>query len=195
MPSKSKSKGNKFESDICKFFNALYETQEFSRTPNSGAMMGRSNWGKRQGLAENVKRTLGSDIIVPDWFRFAVECKHYKDSPTYEAIIKPPGDKVLDHWLGEAVYDAINLNLHPMLIFKTNRKGTHVALPAYFIEAMENPHIYVSYGTFIISGISLLEENAEKIKEAAQDENLEAMRQAFYNMPYVKGLLDNLEGK
>ncbi|KKL99244.1 hypothetical protein LCGC14_1816430, partial [marine sediment metagenome] len=48
---------------MCKIFNRLYETEEFSRTPNSGAMMGRSNWGRKQGLSENVKRTLGSDII------------------------------------------------------------------------------------------------------------------------------------
>ena len=79
MPSKSKTKGNKFENDTVKLLNEIYNTEEFSRTPNSGAMMGRSNWGKNQGLAENVKRTLGADIIVPDDFKFAVECKHYKE--------------------------------------------------------------------------------------------------------------------
>lgn len=157
--------------------------------------MGRSNWGRKQGLAENVKRTLGSDIIVPDWFRFAIECKHYKDSPTYEAIIKAPGDRTLDHWLAEAVYDAINLNLHPMLIFKTNRKGTHVALPAYFIGALDNLQYYVSYGTFIISGIDIIEENTEAIKAAGQDSGLDKYREQFYTLPYVEQLLKVLEEK
>lgn len=192
MPSKSKTKGNKFENDICKLFNHLYGTEEFSRTPNSGAMMGRSNWGKKQGLAENVKRTLGSDIIVPDWFRFSVECKHYADTPTYEAIIKAPGDKTLDHWLGETMYDSVNLNLHPMLIFKTNRKGTHVVLPSYFLETI-NPNYYVKYGAFVIVGQDVLEENVEQLKEAALSERFEQKRIAFNVCNHVLKLILMLE--
>lgn len=178
MPSKSKTKGNKFENDMCKIFNRLYKTEEFSRTPNSGAMMGRSNWARKQGLSETVKRTLGSDIIVPDWFRFSVECKHYADTPTYEAIIKAPGDKMLDHWLGESLFDAGNLNLHPMLIFKTNRKGTHVVLPSYFLETL-NPNYYVKYGAFIIVGLDVLEEKAKELAEAGSSEELNFKRIEF----------------
>ena len=195
MPSRSKAKGNKFELDMCRFFNALYETEEFARTPNSGAIMGRSNWGRKQGLAEDVKRTLGSDIIVPDWFRFAVECKHYKDTPTYDKLIKSPGDSTVNQWLGEVMFDAINLNLHPMLIFKTNNKGTHVALPAYFIPFIEEVNYYVKYQTFIIFGLDVLEENAIPIRDAATGDTLEQYRTLFYDTPYVKELLKILEEK
>ena len=196
MPSRSKTKGNKFENDMCKVFNKLYDTEEFSRTPNSGAMMGRSNWGRKSGLAENVKRTLGSDIIVPDWFKFSVECKHYADTPTYENLIKAPGDKTLDHWLGETMYDSINLNLHPMLIFKTNHKGTHVALPAYFITEIQEANYYAKYGTFLIFGLDVLEVNAEAIKEAAlSNKDVEQYRTLFYELPYIKELLARLEEK
>lgn len=192
MPSKSKTKGNKFENDMCKFFNCLYETEEFSRTPNSGAMMGRSNWAKKQGLSENVKRTLGSDIIVPDWFRFSVECKHYVDTPTYEALIKEPGDKMLDHWLGEALFDAGNLSLHPMLVFKTNHKGTHVVLPSYFLETL-NPNYYVKYGAFVIVGLDVLENKAEQLKEAALSEELDFKRVEFMLCNHALKLVLTLE--
>ncbi len=192
MPSKSKSKGNKFENDMCKIFNRLYETEEFSRTPNSGAMMGRSNWAKKQGLSESVKRTLGSDIIVPDWFRFSVECKHYADTPTYEALIKEPGDKTLDHWLGETLFDAGNLGLHPMLIFKTNHKGTHVVLPNYFLEMMQ-PNYYVNYGAFIIVGLDVLEENAVLIKDAGLSEQLDFKRIEFMLCNHALKLILTLE--
>ena len=127
MPSKSKTKGNKFENDIVKAFNELHETEEFRRTPNSGAMMGRSNAAKFSGLSESVQRTLSSDIITPEWYPFAIECKHYGDKPNYAAIIKEH-DTTLDHWIGEAMFDAINQNLHMMLCFKTDRKGAHVLL-------------------------------------------------------------------
>ena len=177
---------------MVKIFNRLYETEEFSRTPNSGAMMGRSNWGKKQGLSENVKRTLGSDIIVPDWFRFSVECKHYADTPTYEAIIKAPGDKTLDHWLGETLFDAANLHLHPMLVFKTNRKGTHIVLPSYFLEATK-PNYYVKYGAFIIVGLDVLEDRAKQIKNAALTDELNEKRIHFNVCNHALKLILTLE--
>lgn len=153
MPSKSKTKGNKFENDIVKCFNELHETEEFRRTPNSGAMMGRSNAAKFAGLSENVQRTLSSDIITPEWYPFAIECKHYGDKPNYATIIKDR-DTTLDHWLGEALFDAINQDLHPMLCFKTDRKGAHVAIPSYWYRVNAyRPDIYLEYHDFIIIGL------------------------------------------
>jgi hypothetical protein len=187
MPSKSKTKGNKFERDIRDFLNETYETEEFSRTPNSGAIMGRSNWGKNQGLSEDVKRTLGSDIITADDFKFAVECKHYSDKPNYATIIKG-SDSFLDHWLGEVIFDAINLELHPLLFFKTNRKGIHFALPDYFTL---NASHYLVYGSFIISGIDVFSENAEYIKKEALRGNM-LDRTSWYETTEVRRLLENL---
>ena len=167
MPSKSKTKGNKFENDMVKLLNATYGTEEFSRTPNSGAMVGRSNWGRKQGLSENVKRTLGSDIIVPEKFLFSVECKWYANKPNYAQIIKG-SDSDLDHWLAECVYDAFNLDLHPLLFFKTNNKGVHFALPQYFVEHSWDEKIkgqyLLRYSDFVISGIDTFLENAESIE-------------------------------
>ncbi len=155
-------------------------------------MMGRSNWGKNQGLSEGVKRTLGSDIIVPDDFHFSIECKHYKDTPNYSQIIKGP-DAVLDHWLAECVYDAINLDLHPLLFFKTNRKGTYFALPRYFLPHLTASHILL-YGAFVISGIDSFVSDAENIKRVASNTTLEE-NGSFYRAESVQLLLTLLEEK
>lgn len=175
MPSKSKTKGNKFENDIVKCFNELHQTEEFRRTPNSGAMMGRSNAAKFAGLSENVQRTLSSDIITPEWYPFAIECKHYGDKPNYATIIKDR-DTTLDHWIGEAIFDAINQDLHPMLCFKTDRKGTHVAVPTYWCHAnRRHPDIYLTYHDFIIIGLDVWKDwGAERLTEYRDSEEFRA---------------------
>jgi hypothetical protein len=172
---------------MCKLLNEVYDTKEFSRTPNSGAMMGRTNWGRKQGLSEDVKRTLGSDLIVPDDFKFAAECKHYKDTPNYSKIIKEP-DASLDHWLAEVVFDAINLDLHPLLFFKTNNKGVHFALPDYF--ALRSKH-YLVYGPFIISGVDTFISNADYFK--SQGLGMAVDRQEWFQYEDVQELLKVLE--
>lgn len=189
MPSKSKTKGNKFENDVVKALNEAYNTTEFSRTPNSGAMMGRTNWGKNQGLAEGVKRTLGSDLIVPDDFKFSIECKHYGDAPNYSQIIKGPDSK-LDHWLAECTFDADNLDLHPLLVFKTNRKGTYFALPDYFLLPLTH---MLLYGPFQITGFETFIQCANDIKEQAL--HIEEDRKEFYQREDVLELLKILEEK
>lgn len=200
MPSKSKAKGNKFENDMVKLLNATYSTEEFKRTPNSGAMMGQTNWAKNQGLAEGVKRTLGSDLIVPDTFPFAVECKHYKDDPNYAQIIKGPDTK-LNHWLAECIYDAINLNLHPLLFFKTNNKGTHFALPEHFYITHDpfpdganlaglTADYLLHYGPFVISGIDTFLENAVRIKQIGHSD---LYLRDWFRRSDVKELLEILE--
>ena len=166
MPSKSKNKGNTLEREMRDILNAAYDTEEFARTPSSGAIMGLSNYQKNQGLSESTKTVLGSDLICPDWFPFSVECKWYADTPNYATIIKG-SDTDLDGWLAEACFDALNLNLHPLLFFKTNRKGVHAALPGFFW-----PHIRTNcmlrYFDFVIVGIDDFIENCESIRDEGQ---------------------------
>ncbi len=199
MPSRSKTKGNKFENDVVKAFNELHETEEFRRTPNSGAMMGQSNAAKFAGLSENVKRTLSSDIITPEWYPFAIECKHYGDQPNYALIIKD-NDTKLDHWLGESIFDAVNQNLHPMLCFKTDRKGAHVAIPNYWSE---HTHVYPSHYliydcVFMIMGLEQWLATGPlmiNIYQEYEEKNLdiEHSRTHFTNHSEVKEFLQQLE--
>lgn len=199
MPSRSKNKGNKFENDIVKAFNELHETEEFRRTPNSGAMMGQSNAAKFAGLSEGVRRTLSSDIITPDWFPFAIECKHYGDKPNYAALIKE-NDSTLDHWLGESIYDAINQNLHPMLCFKTDRKGVHIAVPKYWAEVTKvRPRFYTIYdSTFMIVGLDIWKVSGLTMLDAYIQSHdigttLEQKREEFFERAEVKKYIEQLE--
>lgn len=126
---KSKSKGNNYEREVVGLLNELYNVDQFARTPGSGSLMGRTNWAKRVELNQNQKETLASDIIVPDFFPYSVECKWYADSPNHSSVMKGY-DADLNKWLAECCFDAINLQLIPMLFFKTNRKGTFIAVPS-----------------------------------------------------------------
>lgn len=198
MPSKSKTKGNKFENDIVKTFNAIHETEEFRRTPNSGAMMGRSNASKFAGLSEDVKRTLSSDIITPDWYPFAIECKHYGDKPNYSTIIKG-NDSTLDHWLGEALFDAQQQDLWPMLCFKTDRKGAHVVIPKIWMELTNwSPSFHCVYhDIFVIVGLdewchaacNLLMNTQTDITIAVMDTH----RDLFFTQPQIDYFIKVIE--
>jgi hypothetical protein len=190
MTSKSKSKGNKLERDVRDVLNTMYDTEEFARTPGSGALMGQSNFRKNSGLEDMTKRTLGSDLICPEWFPASIECKNYADKPNYSTIIKSD-DKTLNGWLGETIFDAINFGLVPMLVFRTNRQGTHVVLPEMMLDVLDVTH-YVKYNEFVIIGIQHFEQQPTTIRlyfQTHQDKILEWMNTS----PYVTTLLEQLQ--
>lgn len=159
MTSASKRKGSGFENEIAKFLNKSYNTQQFSRTPGSGAWMGRSNSAKRSGVAIEAQITLRGDLITPSNFPFIVECKNYNDSPVYHTIIKGP-DAKLDQWLKEVEFDANEAGLEPMLWFKTSRKGTYVAVKQSAIDPISplDFEYFVKYRDYIIVSQEIFEQ-------------------------------------
>lgn len=196
MAKRSGPKGDEFERLMAKKLNEAFKTEEFCRTPGSGALMGLTNFGKKMGLSEDVRRTLASDLIVPSWFNFSVECKWYKDKPNYATIIKGT-DSDLDGWLGETLYDAINVNLVPLLFFKTNNKGIHVALPKPCCHVpnmiWDLPPQYCVYGDFIISGLDWFVDNQQNLMEYAKDMRDDRLESWFTNSTHVQYLLKNLK--
>ena len=190
MTSKSKSKGNKLEREMRDFFNNMYESTEFARTPGSGAIMGLSNSAVNAGLEQATKQTLSSDLICPNWFKFSVECKNYaKDAVNYSTIIKG-NDKTLDGWLGEACYDAINLKLAPMLIFRTVRQGTHVVLPYIFKNSLDVEY-YLTYKDFIVVDAEIIKHNATTLRDFA-DNDAESIQVWLRSSTHVTELLSTL---
>jgi len=152
MTSKSKAKGNRFEYEIRDLLNKIYDSKEFARTPGSGAIMGRSNFAKRQGLSEEAQNTLGSDLICPAWFPYSVEAKNYADSPIYHTIVTADDPK-LNHWLGEACFDARNFGKIPLLFFKTTRKGAFVAFPSTLLDNTVQLTHSLNYNGFTVIGV------------------------------------------
>ena len=63
----SRSKGNSYEREVCKLLNERFETNEFSRTPGSGAFATTHN------LPEHLK--IYGDVITPIKFKYCIECK------------------------------------------------------------------------------------------------------------------------
>ena len=192
---KSKQKGNAFEREVATLLNSIYRTDEFRRTPQSGALMGQSNYARNARLEESTKLTLAGDIICPSWFPYIVEVKHHKNSPNYATMIRG-SDVTLDHWLGEVLFDAKNAKLHPMLVFKTTRVSTYFAIPAYIIISSKYSktikHILL-YDSFAVMGIDILLQDPQMLT-AIGSTNLTRVS-SFYKKPQIKHLLQLLESK
>lgn len=193
MTSKSKAKGNRFEYEIRDMLNKIYDSGEFARTPGSGAIMGRGNFVKRQGLSEDVQNTLSSDLICPDWFPFAIEAKNYADSPIYHSLIGGQ-DLKLNHWLGETCFDAKNFNKIPLLFFKTTRKGSFVAMPYDFAVTATNgalPKQFLKYDEFIVMGVDYFIEHKEDFRNCTQ--NVPAVSEWLSSSVQVTTLLQYID--
>lgn len=192
MPSPSKSKGNKFERDIRDLLNKAFETQEFARTPNSGAIMGLGNYAKNQNLEEHTKKTLGSDIICPSWFNFSIECKCYGDKPNYAAVLANE-DTFLSGWIGEVLFDAINSKRTPILFFKTNRKGTFVVVPSMFLDIIQaNDVNFLRYKTdFLIIPVDFFSNYARLFNTTNSMYN-SIIHEWLHTSNVVKSMIDNM---
>lgn len=159
MPSKSKIKGSTFERDVAKKLNEFFATDQFSRAFGSGAFVGKSNWDKRKGLSTEIKNALAGDIMVPDWFIFNVECKHYDKSPVYHNLLSINGDVKMNEWLSKSIHDGLNTQTLPLVVFKTTRVFTGMALP-YIVSIFTNIQNYCVYKGFAIvdfeTGLSII---------------------------------------
>lgn len=107
----SKSKGNRFEREICKFFQE-WSGYEFSRVPASGGL----RWKKADNIA--------SDVICTDpkhgrRFPVNVECKSYEELKFEHILLGNKTCKILNFW-DQAVGDANRAKKIPVLIMKYN---------------------------------------------------------------------------
>jgi len=124
MPSKSKTKGNKWELDISKFLTNLYD-QPFIRIPTSGAYTGGKNAYRKAGLQERQIMSRKGDIQPPDdWVNFNCEAKSYADFKFHHLFLGE--NKLLDEWISQ-MYDASEANDFNIILMKFNNKGSWVA--------------------------------------------------------------------
>lgn len=187
MASKSKDKGSRFEYQIRDLLNRVYDSKEFARTPGSGAIMGRSNFQKREGLSDAAKDTLSADLICPSWFPYSIEAKNYADKPTHATMIHSY-DTTLDGWLAESLFDAKNFGKIPLLFFNTTRKGAFIAVPEPLAKHLTLGN-YLVYRDFRIIGMSFFEPNSEVFKLKGQEE-LPAIIKWMDESSHVKELED-----
>lgn len=109
----SRNKGNTFERKVCSILNKRFETDEFSRSPGSGA------FATTHKLPEHLK--IYGDIITPEKFKFCIECKKgYNEENISSLFISNSNTR---NFLDQAELAAKKAKKEPMLIWQQDRKN------------------------------------------------------------------------
>lgn len=128
----SNDKGFSFERKVAKILNTRFSSildgkDGFVRNLGSGARFGGKNSTKIGSLQDEHK--LVGDISTPPDFKFVIECKHYKDSPTFRAVLNEQISQ-WDGWIKQVETDAKSVSKVPMLVIKYNLINEFVMLPS-----------------------------------------------------------------
>ncbi|MCL2710570.1 MAG: hypothetical protein FWE95_06795 [Planctomycetaceae bacterium] len=133
----SKKKGNRAELELAKILTKRFDVPFARVGVSSGARV------KNTRLPDNAVEVMTGDLMVPQGFRFSIECKAVNVNVDFL------GESVqFDKWLRQATDDAQSIGKLPMLCWKQNRKGWIVAVPARgaFKDCGSFPHYYIRYG-------------------------------------------------
>lgn len=151
----SKQKGSRFELAISKYLSELFG-MEFRRTPNSGAYTGGKNRKNATNMRGDVQEILSGDIIAPKNFPYLIECKSYKDKPSFTALINGR-DATFDKWLNQNKNDAEFVEKRPLLFFKINFSGEYAVFRHDDPFLLRCPDSYFRYGDYVIFSIKMFE--------------------------------------
>ena len=90
MPSKSKTKGNAGENELCRIFAATFGGS-FKRVFASGAFTGGKNAHRRQALSHSQLQSSKGDIHTPDHLpKLVIESKLYAEFPYHQFLTGEP---------------------------------------------------------------------------------------------------------
>ena len=110
-----KKKGNRVERELSKILNERFGGG-FSRSVGSG-----NRWGQVTNLPKHAQEVFSGDLIVPQGFKWALECKGgYAEIDINSIFVS--GNKELDGFLDQVVNDAERCGRKPMLCWKRDRK-------------------------------------------------------------------------
>lgn len=113
---KSGDKGKRGERNLIEELETRFPGKPFSRTLGSG-----NRWSQAR-LTETAKKVFTGDIVTPEEFLFALECKHgYNDIDLEKAIKRTAsgkGNKLLDTFLEQAEKDGQRVDKMPMMCWK-----------------------------------------------------------------------------
>jgi Holliday junction resolvase len=135
MTSKSKSKGNTAERQICEDLERILGGK-FIRVPNSGAFIGGANYMRAQKMDEAQVKTFRGDIICPSNMpKLIIESKFYQDFP-FHMLVANKKIVLLDSWLKQNL-DICQPGDFPVLIMRFNRKGSFCVVRKDDIEGWD----------------------------------------------------------
>lgn len=107
----SKTKGNRFERTICKYFKE-WTGYEFSRVPQSGGL----RWKKADNISSDI---ICSDKVHSRRFPCNIECKFHKEIKFEEILLGNKNCKIFDFW-EQVLNDSSRANRIPLLIMRYN---------------------------------------------------------------------------
>lgn len=120
----SRTKGSTFERSIAKLFNERFDTNEFSRTPGSGA------FATTHSLPDHLK--IYGDLITPQNFKYCIECKKgYNQINMYSLL---DYSSKLWEFIDQCQKDAFKCGKQPMVIFKQDRQRTVAIVPSNNVD-------------------------------------------------------------
>jgi Holliday junction resolvase len=108
----SKAKGSRFERKIAGMFNDRLGTQEFSRTPGSGA------FATSHTLPDHLQ--IYGDLIAPKNFRYCIECKKGYSNIKINHLLDYSSQ--LWKFIEQCEKDSIKCNKEPMVLFQQDRQ-------------------------------------------------------------------------
>ena len=120
----SKRKGNVAELELAKILTKRFDLPFARVGVSSGARP------KQVKLDGKATETFTGDLIVPDNFRFSVECKSVNVNVDLLAQ-----SALLDKFLEQVAFDAATIGKLPLLCWKRNHKGWIAAVPINEIES------------------------------------------------------------
>jgi hypothetical protein len=110
-------KGKQGERDLISELEIRFPGQPFSRSLGSG-----NRWAQAS-LTETAKKVFTGDIITPENFLFAIECKKGYNQINLERAVKRQsegkrGNALLDEFLDQAEKDGERISKMPMMCWK-----------------------------------------------------------------------------
>lgn len=108
----SRAKGNRFENKVAKMLNEKFETDEFCRSPGSGA------FATTHKLPKHLQ--LHGDLITPEKFKFVIECKKGYNSEGVSELLNPKSNTL--SMIAQASRDSTRANKKFLLIVGQDRK-------------------------------------------------------------------------
>lgn len=110
-----KKKGNRMELELRKVFTKRFG-EGFSRSVGSG-----NRWGQEVHLPKHAREVFSGDLVVPQGFKFVLECKGGYDGIDMSSIFVR-GNSELDSFLDQVTADSKRCHRKPMLCWKKTRK-------------------------------------------------------------------------
>lgn len=144
----SKQKGNNFERALSKMLSEAFKNefeveQSFRRSVTSGSFFGGKNASRGAKILNEHKFDV-SDIIVPEKFLYNIEAKHYKEAPSFNALITQ-NCKQWDKWIEQIERDTKISDKRPMLVVKYDN-----IKPMCFIKENIDNFYFAKYKNYYI---------------------------------------------